>query len=85
VLAGRPIQGRLMNSSQFSPQHFSEHLVVQSIEAKVGQYVRRWKRWVLSGVRDVIVGDAFNWTSGGADMDASASLPTATTTLRPTG
>jgi hypothetical protein len=28
---------------------------------RVGQHVRRCERWVLSGVRDVTVSDAFNW------------------------
>ena len=27
---------------------------------RIGQYVRRWKRWLLSGAREVIVSGAFN-------------------------
>jgi hypothetical protein len=32
----------------------------EEILRRIGQYVRRWRRWVLSGVRDA-VGEAFQW------------------------
>ena len=32
----------------------------EEILRRIGQYVRRWKRWVLSGVRDVTASVAFN-------------------------
>jgi hypothetical protein len=48
----------------------------------IGQCVQRWKRWVLSGVRDMVESDAFNWPDGGGlDRDASASLTSGLLTL----
>jgi hypothetical protein len=40
---------------------------------RVGQYVRPWKRWVLSGMRDVIVDDAFKLPAG-PGLNVSASM-----------
>jgi hypothetical protein len=31
---------------------------------RIGEYVRRWNPWVLGGVRDVLVGNAFIWPVG---------------------
>jgi hypothetical protein len=35
---------------------------LEEIRQRVGQYVRRWKRWVVSGVREV--SRAFEWSGG---------------------
>jgi hypothetical protein len=43
----------------------------REILRRIGQYVRRWKRWVLSGVRDVMVDDAFIWPVGNLGLYAS--------------
>jgi len=42
-----------------------------------GQYVRRWKRCVLSGVRDAAVSDASNWSVLGPRRNVS-TLPAGT-------
>ncbi len=45
----------------------------EEIRRRIGQYVRRWRWWVLSGVRDVTVGDALIGPIVGPRPNASAS------------
>lgn len=56
------VMGELQNTPQ------------EEILLRIGQYVRRWKRWVLSGVT---VSGAFNWPVEGPKQYAFAS-PTLT-------
>jgi hypothetical protein len=46
---------------------------------RIGQYVRLWERWLVSGVRDVIVSDAFRWPVDGVGQHAFVSPPTVLT------
>lgn len=48
---------------------------------RVGQYVRRWKRWALSGAREVTVDAAFNWSVEGRDLHVSAPSRSSTRSL----
>ncbi|HVS89392.1 MAG TPA: reverse transcriptase domain-containing protein [Candidatus Acidoferrum sp.] len=49
----------------------------EEILRRIGQYVRRWKRWELSGVREAVVSGAFKWPVGGPGRYVFAS-PTLT-------
>ena len=46
----------------FWPDGKNANATQWEILRRIGQYVRRWKRWVLSGVREVTVSDAFSWS-----------------------
>ena len=48
---------------------------------RIGQYVRRWKRWMVSGVRDVLIRDAFKWPAKAPGRFAFAPPTSALTTL----
>jgi RNA-directed DNA polymerase len=43
---------------------------------RVKLYVRRWMRWLLGGVRVVVVGDAFRWPAAGGVHLVFASTST---------
>ena len=47
----------------------------QEVRQRIGQYVRRWKRWVMSGVREV--SKTFVWP-GSCGGSSSAALPSVT-------
>ena len=61
----------------FWPDGKNANATQWEILRRIGQYVRRWKRWVLSGVRDVTVSDAFSWSVLGPRRNVSA-LPAGT-------
>jgi len=60
-------------SGQFCVGMKSKTSMRVNANGRFGQYARRWKRWVLSGVWDVPVSYAFNWPAEGLDPYASAS------------
>jgi len=49
---------------------YEQNAPPKEIRQRIGQYVRRWKRWVRSGVRDV--SGSFSWPVG---FVVSAALP----------
>jgi hypothetical protein len=60
---------------------YEQNAPLEVIRRGVELYVRRWKRWVRSGVRYVIIRDAFKWPAESCERTAFASPPTTLTTL----
>src|ERR1035441_6891496 len=48
---------------------YEQDAAPEEIRQRIGQYVRRWKRWVSSGVREV--SKAFEWPGGSRGPTAS--------------
>jgi hypothetical protein len=54
---------------------YEQNAPQEEISRRIGQYVRRWKRWVLSGVRDVGASDAFMGPAEGPENFSFAAPP----------